>query len=143
MTELREFGLWNARPCGHFVCMGVLWKYDLAWINPSLPIQADSWSGSGPDVLAVVSFKETGAADGWRVARGSEKRFIPRRQNQLVLWTAWKGGWSLSMAQDMDVRYEDRPVDLFLGFRKSLGHKVYPGLTAHTSTRWPAAAKAG
>ncbi|CAE7774913.1 rskn-1 [Symbiodinium sp. CCMP2592] len=119
------------------------WKYDLSWRNPSLPVESDSWVGSAPDVLAVVSFKETGAEDGWSFARGSEKHFIPRRQNQLVLWTAWKGGWSLSMAQNMDVRYEDRPVDLFLGFRKSLGHKVYPGLTAHTSTRWPAAAKPG
>ena len=34
------------------------WKYDLAWRNPALPIESDSWVGSGPDVLAVVFFKD-------------------------------------------------------------------------------------
>ncbi|CAE7197434.1 rskn-1 [Symbiodinium natans] len=119
------------------------WKYDPALNSVSVPIEAGSWSGDPPDLLAALSLsREPGPDDGIRLERGTEKRFLPRRQNQLVLWTrAWKGGASLSM--DKDVRYEHRPVDLFVAFRKSLGHKVYPGWTAHMSTRWPASTDLG
>ena len=113
------------------------WKYN-EYISTPIPVHNNSWYEFAPDVLALLWVGDGKEIEGLELSSEDKQHFIQRQENRMVLWTPrWNGTIrAAETRKDTTVAgYAARRVDLLMSFRKSLGLKMYPGLTEQNQ-RW-------
>ena len=113
------------------------WKYNE---QVEAPAYNSSFNEPSPDIMAAIWVDGGEDGEGLELVKGTRKHFIKRQRSRIVLWGSdWTGAFVVRKDQKGLVQYKDRRVDLMMSFRRSLGLKLYPGLTE--SRRWSAPQK--
>ena len=114
------------------------WKYN-EYISTPIPVHNNSWYEFAPDVLALLWVGDGKEIEGLELSSEDKQHFIQRQENRMVLWTPeWNGTIRAAETRKDTTKvagYAARRVDLLMSFRKSLGLKMYPGLTEQNQ-RW-------
>ena len=110
------------------------WKYH---DHVDAPMAYNNSFNEPPDLMAAI-WVDGGEGEGLELVKGPRKHFIKRQGNRIVLWGSDWTGVAVRKEKGL-VQYKDRRVDLMMSFRRSLGLKLYPGLTE--SRRWSAPQK--
>ncbi|CAK9040163.1 Hypothetical protein (Fragment) [Durusdinium trenchii] len=104
------------------------WKLNAMDTHPPVRVYSNSQFGA-PDLLLLFWVSDGEESEGLELTRSKRRHFIQRRKNRVVLWgPEWIGALHFGRAQS---EYRAKQVDLIMSFRKSFGHKLYPGWGVH------------
>ena len=116
---------------GNHLVLENVWAWKYMHNDPSSAYNTSHESKA--QILAAIWVDEGHETEGLQLIKGQQKQFIQRQPNRLVLWGAdWTG--MVHVKGGRNIPYFDRRVDLLMSFERTLGLKLYPGLSE--SKRW-------